>query len=294
MGGSYLVQASRPRPTKEHRMTREATHVHDMTTRQHGTFAVLEIAAGLADGLHTLIPSATAAVVVSIGSDWQLLASRGPVDITATWRAAIADQVRDSDLPQQHAGYLVAPFSSVGMHALVVVATEPGDHLPRRAHALVRPLLDAGGILLDRALAVQQRERAVRRVVGLCQKRDVRPVHTLADLEDAIASLFVDGSARFHHPGDLAGTGWSARRLVRIACEIDQPSIGRSPAYEGLMPRDLTYQIAIPLPFQEGAILVEAPAGGEALDTRNLAAAIALTRDHWGEIADDRALVHHA
>jgi hypothetical protein len=275
-------------------MTREATHVHDMTTRQHGTFAVLEIAAGLADGLHTMIPSATAAVVVSIGSDWQLLASRGPVDITATWRAAIADQVRDSDLPQQHAGYLVAPFSSVGMHALVVVATEPGDHLPRRAHALVQPLLDAGGILLDRALAVQQRERAVRRVVGLCQKRDVRPVHTLADLEDGIASLFVGGSARFHSPGGPVGTGWSARRLVRSACETDQASIGRTPAYEGLMPRDLTYQIAIPLPFQEGAILIEAPAGGEALDTRNLAAAIALTRELGGEIADDRALVHHA
>jgi hypothetical protein len=275
-------------------MTREATHLHDRITQQHGPFAVLEIAAGLADGVHTLIPSATAAVVVSVGSDWQLLASRGPLDITATWDAAIANQVRDSDLPQQHAGYLVAPFSSVGMHALVIVAAEPGEQLPRRAHALVQPLLDAGGILLDRALAVQQRERAVRRVVGLCQQTDLRPVHTLADLEDAIASLFVEGSARFHHCGAPIGTGWSARRLVRSACETDHPSIGRTPAYEGLMPRDLAYQIAIPLPFQEGAILIEAPAGGEALDTRNLAAAIALTRDLAGEIADDRALVQHA
>jgi hypothetical protein len=294
MRGSYLVQASIPRPIKEHRMTSEPTHLHDRTAHPHGSFAVLEIAAGLADGVHTLIPSATAAVVVSIGSDWQLLASRGPIDITASWRAAIADQVRDSDLSQQHSDYLVAPFSSVGMHALVIVATEAGEHLPRRAHAVVQPLLDAGGILLDRALAVQQRDRAVRRVVGLCQKKDVRPLHTIADLEDAIASLFVEGSARFHHPGNLIGTGWSARRLVRIACEIDQPSIGRTPAYEGLMPRDLTYQIAIPLPYQEGAIVVEAPAGGEELDTRNLAAAIALTREQWGAIADDRSLVHHA
>jgi hypothetical protein len=275
-------------------MTREATRSHHRTTHQHGPFAVLEIAAGLADGVHTLIPSATAAVVVSIGSDWQLLASRGPVDITATWRAAVANQVRDSDLPQQHAGYLVAPFSSVGMHALVIVASDSGEQLPRRAHALVQPLLDAGGILLDRALAVQQRDRAVRRVVGLCQKKDVSQVPRLADLEDAIAALFVDGSARFHHAGGPVGAGWSARRLVRSACETDQPSIGRTPAYEGLMPRDLTYQIAIPLPFQEGAILIEAPAGGEALDTRNLAAAIALTRDLASEIADDRVLVQHA
>jgi hypothetical protein len=277
-------------------MTSELTRIHDKTAHEHGSFAVLEIAAGLADGVHTLIPSATAAVVVSVGPDWQLLASRGPIDITASWRATVADQVRDSDLSQQHSDYLVAPFSSVGMHALLIVATQAGEQLPRRAHALVQPLLDAGGILLDRALAVQQRDRAVRRVVGLCQKKDVRPLHTIADLEDAIASLFVDGSAHFHRPGELTGTSWSARRLVRIACDLDQPSIGRTPAYDGLMPRDLAYQIAIPLPDQDGAILVNAPAGGEELDAHSLAAAIALTREtHDGAtVAHDRWLAHHA
>jgi hypothetical protein len=241
--------------------------------------ALLEIAAGLADGVHTLIPSATAAVVVAIGSDWQLLAARGPIDIAANWRASIANQVRDSDLPQQHGDYLVAPFSAVGMHALLIVAVESPEQMPRRAHGVVQPLLDAGGILLDRALLVPERDRAVRRVVRLCTETTAHPVRTLGDLERVVASLWPSATARFHSPNELGGTCWSARRLIRISCDLDQPSIGRTPAYDGLMPRDMTYQAAIPVSCLGGAILVESPAGGEEFDTRSLATAISLVRD---------------
>jgi hypothetical protein len=258
-----------------------------------GPHALLEIAAGLADGVHTLIPSATAAVVVAIESEWQLLAVRGPIDISGAWLPEIANQVRDSDLSQQHGDYLVAPFAAVGMHALLILASESREQMPRRAHGLVQPMLDAGGILLDRARAVQERDRAVRRVVGLCTETNARPVRTVADLERLVASLWPGATARFCDPRELAGSCWSARRLVRIACDLEQPSIGRNPAYEGLMPRDMVYQLAIPVPSLEGAILVEAPAGGEELDTRSLATAISLVRDSEQAIYRDAFAVSH-
>jgi hypothetical protein len=279
LAGSYLVQASIGRPSTEEAMTSEtAMPTHDRT-HEAGANALIEIAYGLANGVHTLIPSATAAVVVSIGSEWQLLAQIGPVDISSTWRPNVANQVRDSDLPQQHSDHLVAPFSAVGLHALLIVESATSDQMPRRAHAIVQPLLDAGGILLDRALAVQERDRAVRRVVRLCQHENARPAHTISDLERAVASLWPEASARFHDASNLSDTCWSARRLVRNACEVDQPSVGRTPAYEGLMPLDLQYQIAIPVPSTGGAILVSVRAGGEELDPRSLATAIAMTRD---------------
>ena len=135
----------------------------------------VEIAYGLANGVHTLIPSATAAVVVSIGSELAAArAARARSTSPTTWRATVANQVRDSDLPQQHADHLVAPFSAVGLHALLIVEAASSEQMPRRAHAIVQPLLDAGGILLDRALAVQERDRAVRRVVRLCQHENAR------------------------------------------------------------------------------------------------------------------------
>ena len=260
-------------------MERETTMPTHDRTHESGAHALIEIAYGLANGVHTLIPTATAAVAVSVGSGWQLLAQSGPIDVATTWRANEADQVRDSDLPQQHADHLVAPFSAVGLHALLIVEAASSEQMPRRAHAIVQPLLDAGGILLDRALIVQERDRAVRRVVRLCQHENARAAHTIDDLERAVASLWPEATARFHDPADLGSTCWSARRLVRTACELDQPSVGRKPGHDGLLPIDLVYQVAIPVPSTSGAILIEVRAGGEELDTRSLATAIALIRE---------------
>ena len=281
--GSRVVpgEGADTRPTKETRDAhQDRTDADTPRTHDPGAHALVEIAYGLANGAHTLVPTATAAVVVAIGSDWQLLAQAGPLASPADrWPAAVADQVRDSDLPQQHAGCLVAPFSAIGLHALLIVVAASSEQVPRRTHALVQPLLDAGGILLDRALVVQERERAVRRVVRLCQHEGGRAPRTVADVERAVASLWPAARARFHEPADPRGACWSTRRLVRAACDLEQPSIGRTPAYDGLMPVDLTHLVAIPMPAQDGAILVEVPAGGEELDTRSLATAIAMTRD---------------
>jgi hypothetical protein len=260
-------------------MTTETAPTRAAVPREPGAHALIEIAYGLAHGAHTLVPSATAAVVVSIGSEWQLIAQAGPLEIADSWPVAVANQVRDSDLPQQHGGYLVAPFSAIGLHALLIVVAPSSDQMPRRTHALMQPLLDAGGILLDRALAVQERDRAVRRVVGLCQHEGTHAPHTVAEVEQAVASLWPCATARFHDPSDLSGACWSTRRLVRTACDLGQPTVGRTPAYDGLMPVDLTHLLALPVPSHDGAILVEVPAGGEELDTRSLATAIAMTRD---------------
>jgi hypothetical protein len=276
-------------------MTIETAPSPATVTREPGAHALVEIAYGLANGARTLVPSATAAVVVAIGSEWQLLAQAGPLDIANSWPAAVANQVRDSDLPQQHDGYLLAPFSAIGLHALLIVAAASSDQMPRRTHALLQPLLDAGGILLDRALAVQERDRAVRRVVRLCRHESSSAPHTVAEVELSVASLWPGATARFHDPSDLFGACWSSRRLVRTACDLDQPSVGRTPAYDGLMPLELTYLVALPVPSQDGAILVEVPAGGEELDTRSLATAIAMTRDmELAATTDARSVARHA
>ena len=61
------------------------------------------------------------------------------------------------------------------------------------------------------------------------------------------------------------------------------------------MPLELTYLVALPVPSQDGAILVEVPAGGEELDSRSLATAIAMTRDmELGATTDAFPVARHA
>jgi hypothetical protein len=247
-----------------------------------------------ATGVHTLLPSCSAAIVIGVGAEWQLLAARGPQDIAASFDEALAAQVRDSDVPAEHDGRLVAPFSSVTGHVLLVLVADEGLQLPERAFAIAQPLLDAGGILLDRALAVQDRDRAVRRVVLLCQERSGRQGRQLADLEHALTLLWPDSTASFYDQTALTGASWSCRRLIRTACDLDQTTISRRPVKAGLLGRDLRYQIAIPLREHGGALVVDVPAGGEELDTRSVAAAIAMTRESGQPVHPLLTGAHHA
>jgi hypothetical protein len=251
----------------------------DIETREVGGQPLLEIAEGLANGVHTLLPGCTAAVIVALGDEWQLLASRGQSDTFGSFDAALAGLVRGSDEPAERPGHLVAPFASVTVHALLVLIGDDGQELPERAPAIVLPLLDAGGILLDRAIAVQERDRAVRRVVLLCQEHTGRPPHSRAYIEHALTLLWPDTRVRFYDRATLAGASWSERRIVRTACDLDRPTISRRPVSAGLLERDHRYQIAIPMLEQLGALVIDMPAAGEELDTRSVAAAVALTRD---------------
>ena len=256
----------------------QPTHIEHRTT-ETGGLPLLDIAEGLAQGVHTLVAGCSATIVVALGDEWQLLAAREPQDVAARFDDALAARVRDSDAPAERAGLLVAPFSSVLAHVLLILEADDGHDLPECALALVQPVLDAGGILLDRAIAVQDRDRAVRRVVLLCQERTGRQGRAIADLEHALTLLWPDATARFYDRSDLTGAAWSSRRLVRTACELDQTTISRRPADTGLLGRDLRYQVAIPMPEHRGALVVDLPAGGEEIDTRSVAAAIAMTRE---------------
>jgi hypothetical protein len=253
-------------------------HIEHRAT-ETGGLPLIDIAAGLANGVQMLLPGCTAGVVIALGDEWQLLASRGPAELTSSWRQAVAAQVRDTDRSEQQDGYLVAPFSSVTAHVVLVIEANDGEELPERILSIVQPLLDAGGILLDRALAVQERDRAVRRVVLLCKERPRRPGNSIDDLEYALPLLWPDTTAHFYDRTVLAGASWSCRRLVRTACDLDQPTVSRRPVNAGLLGANLRYQIAIPLREHGGALVVDVPAGGEELDTRSVAAAIAMTRE---------------
>lgn len=143
-------------------------HDHREASRdaERGEFALGRVAAGLADAIHTVLPRCTAAlVVVGEDSEWRVLAQRGAVDVSSGWREAVARGVRDSDRSFEEANYLVAPFSAVALHIMLVLAPPVGEPLTEGAHVMVQPLLDAGGILLDQALTAGTRDFRRRRVV---------------------------------------------------------------------------------------------------------------------------------
>jgi hypothetical protein len=251
---------------------------HDPCETGPEAHTLVAVAAGIASGVVRLLPTSSAGVIIGIRSEWQLVAQRGPDDIRNGWCAETAGDVHYSRLPRRDGALLIAPFSSFDARALLVVAARPGDVLDPSAFALLRPLLDTGGALLDRALAAQERDRAVRRVILHCRQRQDRATRTVGDLERALAALWPNGAAHFYERIHLDEAPWSARHLVRTACERGEPAVGRSSASKGLLPPDLAYQVAIPTPQRAGAIVVESFAAGEEPDAESVAAAIALTR----------------
>jgi hypothetical protein len=130
-----------------------------------GERALVRVADGLAHAIHTLLPGSTAAVVVvGHGSEWRMLGQRGPIDLSSTWRHAVARRVRDSD-PRAADEYLIAPFSAVALEIMLVLAGPADGPDPDSIRVIVQPLLDAGGILLDRALATTRLDPPHRRNV---------------------------------------------------------------------------------------------------------------------------------
>jgi hypothetical protein len=115
--------------------------------------ALAEAATGIADAVHALIPGCTAAVVVvEQGPEWTMLAQRGPVDITRSWRRMVARHTRVIGDSESRRDVLVAPIASRRLHAMVVVVPIEGVSLPQGTRTIVQPLLDAGGLLLDAAM----------------------------------------------------------------------------------------------------------------------------------------------
>ena len=234
------------------------------------------VGAGLAEGMCSLVPGCAAAAVVAVGGRWQLIASRGRVDVAARWPRVVADRVAATDRPEYDLGVLVAPFSAVDAHALLVLSPEADQRVPDGILETVQPLLDGGGVLIDRAAAVQRRDRLVRRVVAACKHHTGPRCRTVADFERAIAALWPGASARFVRLADCDDLAPSTRRLVGAAYSSGQPAAGEEPSQDGLLPPDLRYELAIPAVSWHGAIVIRTDVGGEALDWESVATAATL------------------
>lgn len=266
-------------------MTREHHEPIDPDAAHSQTPALVAVATGLADGIQSLVPTCTAGVVVGVGGQWQLLAQQGPADIASTWSASGAARVRDSDRAIEDADTVVTPFSAVTLHALLVLVAEPGGPAPSSVNGVVQPLLAAGGVLLDRALAAQRRDHTLRRVVFECRARNGFPLRTTGDLERELHALWPSATSTFHARNALEGVPWSLRGPLRTACDLGLPTVSRTPAHDGLLPRDLAFRIAIPMPSHGGALLIEAHAAGEEPDAESVATAIELTQKVDGRMA---------
>jgi hypothetical protein len=266
-------------------MTRENQQPIDPDAAHSQTPALVAVATGLADGIRSLVPTCTVGVIVGVGAQWQLLAQHGPADIASTWRASVAARVRDSDRAIEDADTVVTPFSSVTLHALLVLVAEPGGHVEISADGFVQPLLAAGGVLLDRALAAQRRDRALRRVVLECRARNGYRLRTIDDLELALHALWPEATVKFHACNAIGSAPSSLRGPLRTACNLGLPTVSRTPAHDGLLPRDLAFRVAIPMPAHEGALLIEAHAAGEEPDAESVATAIELTQRVDGRMA---------
>jgi hypothetical protein len=129
-----------------------------MTPEIHHSNVQRNVAVDWVDEVHALVPTATVAIVVEIGSDWCPLAQRGPIDVASVWRADLAEIVRDSDYASYDRGYFVAPFSAVDLHALLVIVADDDVAIPLDVHHLVKPLLDSGGVAFDHAFATAVRD----------------------------------------------------------------------------------------------------------------------------------------
>jgi hypothetical protein len=118
--------------------------------------ALANVALEVADAVHALIADCTAAVVVAgAGSEWKMLAQSGPDDLSCSWRRLVAGTVRVQHLSGETHEAVVVPLASARIRALLVAVPRAGTSLPAATSCIVRPLLDAGGILLDATLSEQ-------------------------------------------------------------------------------------------------------------------------------------------
>jgi hypothetical protein len=122
--------------------------------------ALTGVAVEVVDAVHALMGDCTVAVVIAdVGSGWKMLAQAGPEDLSSSWRGLVADASRAATRPDQK-GAVVARLGSSLIRTLLVAVPRAGTSLPSAAVRIVRPLLDAGGILFDATL----RDAQIRRI----------------------------------------------------------------------------------------------------------------------------------
>ena len=122
--------------------------------------ALLDVAGEIAAGVHELVPSCSCAVVVQLGVGWQVVGQSGRDDVAGGRHEAIAEAIAHGKA-QRHGG-LVETFGSHALVSRLVLAADGDEPIPEVAREAVQAVLQQGGALLDRALAAQQRDRAIR------------------------------------------------------------------------------------------------------------------------------------
>ena len=124
------------------------------------------VAMVLAEAVQDMLPGCTAAVVaVELGCEWRVLATRGPRDISC-WRHLVADHDRGNDSGCGPGDPVVMQFPSAGFRAMLIVLPAGGGSLAPDVRETVRPLLDAGGVLLGAAGSAAPSDGAHLRLVG--------------------------------------------------------------------------------------------------------------------------------
>jgi len=240
-----------------------------------------EVAGAIVDAVRLLLPSATCAVVVRAGETRQCIARRGAVDVAAYHRRHLArlDLDRcDIALARRH---LVTRLPSRRVRAwLLVLGPDEGalpDGVARFAHALV----DDAGRRLDAALAMQRRDRALRRLEVLhAHGAGAVPARDPDELSEIVAGLWPAAVARYAPRDSIAGLDAEAARIVREACACSTTAVAsstRSGATESLLPVEHVHRLAVAVPGR-GAVLVEAAAAGEPLDGETVTAAAVVAR----------------
>jgi GGDEF domain-containing protein len=252
---------------------------HDVPPSATEAADLVSVAGGLAEAAHALVPTCTAAVAVEVGSRWQLLAQSGSIDVASDWRGTLAASTVGGDGPRRGDGYAVAVVPSTNVRALLILITEPDREIAPRSLDAIGELLVDGGRRLDRAHAMQQRDRASRRIQALSrQHSELRPSRVTDRLESTIAGLWPDAIVRFYDLAASREASGSIRRLAQSAYDLDNPVFDDAPAARRLLPAGQIYRFAIPFRARRGALIVIVASNGEALDNESVAVAHSLAR----------------
>ena len=120
---------------------------------------LLAIAESLAAHAAVLVEGVSVAVVYETAGDFEIVAQAGGVDVAQSFDRRVARTVARTDVAYERAGVLVAPFSAVFGHALLIVVGDPSAPLGGEAREALHGLLAAGGIALDRVFAASAAAR---------------------------------------------------------------------------------------------------------------------------------------
>ncbi len=239
--------------------------------------ALLDVAGEIAAGVHALVPSCSCAVVVQLGVGWQVVGESGCDDVAGGHHRAVAEAIARGKA-QRH-GVLVETFGSHALVARLVLATDGDEPIPELAQEAVQAVRQQGGALLDRALAAQQRDRAIRRLASSRAHGDGLACATTVDgLREAMASLWPDATVAYHGRDALGSAPFVLRRLVRAACDQDRPAVDEAPAAGAVLGLDARRRFAVPAASRQGAFVLETAIAGEELDAESVAAAENLVR----------------